>query len=268
LLHSHSPTTKDIASFYDETLRERLWDYVDGNPRIIKGLGLVNSLIDRSTEKLLEIGCGLGITSSELARAHKWLRIHAVDISPATISTARRLFGENDRLVFEVSEVSEAPRFAPYDIITLLDVYEHIPRETWPRFHSTLGRSLSPTGAIVLTLPSPLHQEHLARVNPSGLQIVDQVVELKDLAALAQDVSGCLVYFAYVSIWNTNDYMHAVISRGCDYRPLKWQRPEKLLGRINGRILSWLDRTRRWDIAARRRRLIQRRLGVTLGKAK
>jgi hypothetical protein len=193
------------------------------------------------------------------------LRVHALDISPATIAAARRLFGEDGRVTFEVSEMEEVPRFAPYDIIILLDVYEHVPWKTWPRFHSILDRSLSPTGSLVLTMPSPLHQEHLARVNPAGLQVVDQVVQLEDLVTLAKAVSGQLVYFSYVSIWNTNDYLHAIIRRGPSYQPLGWQRPERVGDRIRRRITFWLERAGQRNRSARRRRLVRDRLGIRVG---
>jgi 2-polyprenyl-3-methyl-5-hydroxy-6-metoxy-1,4-benzoquinol methylase len=283
-LHAHTPDTHDIASFYDDRLEQRLRDYIYGNERITAALELAASLIDRSTKWVLDVGCGLGISASRIAETGDWVKVHAVDISPKTISAAVSLFGENNRVTFEASEMLEVPRFAPYDIIMLLDVYEHIPRETWPRFNSILGRSLSPTGSIVLTAPSPLHQEHLARVNPSGLQIVDEVVQLEDLAALAKDVAGQLVFFSYVSIWHTNDYLHAVIRRGPSYRPLntdwrygfadsnpswlKWQRSERVVDRIKQRLDFWLEGARQRNMSARRRRLVQDRLGLALGKIK
>jgi len=63
------------------------------------------------------------------------------------------------------------PRLAPYDMITLLDVYEHIPRSEWAQFNAILRAAIADDGTIVVTVPSPLHQNHLLQVNPSGLQI-------------------------------------------------------------------------------------------------
>jgi len=262
------PDTHDIASFYDETLEQRLRDYVHGNDRITAAFELAASLIDGSTKRVLEVGCGLGISAVQMVETRDWVKVHAVDISPKVIDAASKLFGGNDRLTFEVSDMREVPRLAPYDLITLLDVYEHIPREDWPQFNAVLGAALSTSGTIVITVPSRLHQEHLARVNPSGLQIVDQVVELEDLAALAKDVEGILVYFAYVSVWNSHDYIHSVIRRGPEYQPLKWRRPEKLLERINKRIRFWFEKAKRQRITAHRLRTVHDRLGITLGEKK
>jgi 2-polyprenyl-3-methyl-5-hydroxy-6-metoxy-1,4-benzoquinol methylase len=257
----HPSPDPAIASYYDETLKTRLKDFVDGNERIAAAIELVSSQVDRSATKILEIGCGLGISSSQLARGRDWLTIHAVDISPQSIAAANRLFGGDDRLIFEVSDLRDVPRMAPYDLITLLDVYEHIPRHSWPGFHAVLAESLADGGAIVATTPSPMHQDHLARDNRAGLQIVDETVRLDDFLSLAKDVGGEIAYFRYVSIWNTNDYMHVVIRKNIDYRPLRWTRPEGTMNRAVGWLSGrWSAATRRLA-ASRRRRWVLSRLG-------
>ncbi len=258
------PDDREIASFYDEALEHRLRDYIYGNERITAALELANSLIERSTERVLEVGCGLGISAAELVQAQDWVKVHAVDISPKNIAAANRLFGGNDRLTFEVSDMREVPRLAPYDLITLLDVYEHIPRENWPQFNAVLGEALSATGTIAITTPSRLHQEYLARESPAGLQIVDETVELPDLLALAKDVSGTLVYSKQVSIWNINDYLHAVIKRSPPYRPVAWRRPATLVRRIQGRLAHLAQSAKRLRAVALRRRRVRETLGIDL----
>jgi SAM-dependent methyltransferase len=255
------PEAREIASFYDEALEHRLRDYIYGNERITAAFSLANSLIGRSTERVLEVGCGLGISAAELIRARDWVKVHAVDISPNNIAAANRLFGGSDRLIFEVSDMRDVPRLAPYDLITMLDVYEHIPRANWPQFNAVLGAALASDGTMVITIPSPLHQDYLARENPCGLQIVDETVHLEDLAALARDVSGILVYLKYVSIWKENDYVHAVIRRRPCYQPLNWQ-AYGLWGRVAARPVYWVDAVQRWYRASQRRRRIRLRLGI------
>ncbi len=266
MLSTKTPETGEISAFYDETLAQRLRDYIEGNKRISAAVDLAISRIDHSITRVLDVGCGLGIAAALMADTREWVRVHAVDISPRVIDAARRLYGGKERLVFDVSEMHEVPRLAPYDLITLLDVYEHIPREIRPQLNALLGRSLSPVGTIVLTIPSWLHQRNLARDNPAGLQIVDEVVELDDLVTLAKEVSGELVYFSYVSIWNSNDYVHVVIRRGPSYEPLAWRCPERILDRIRAKIVLSVARIRQQAASARRRRLVTDRLGISLGK--
>ena len=51
-------------------------------------------------------------------------------------------------------------------------------RAAWPGFHGTIARSLSDTGTVIMTTPSPLHQKHLRTHKPEGLQVVDETLEL------------------------------------------------------------------------------------------
>ena len=160
--------------------------------------------------------------------------------------------------MFEQSEMSEVPRLAPYDLITLLDVYEHVPRTKWPRFNDVLDASLSDTGAVVLTSPTPLHQRYLAREKPEGLQVVDEIIEACDILALAESLNATVTSYRFLSIWHTNDYLHAVMERRPRFDPVR-QRPttdrgvfRKLLGRL---------RSRGKEVEERRARVLAR-LGV------
>jgi len=209
----------EIASFYDKALANRLRDYVYGNARVAAAVGLARSMIGPRVAKILDVGCGVGISSAELAKGRDALMVYAVDISPQCVAAATRLFG-CDNVVFEVADMREVPRMAPFDLITMFDVYEHIPRDSWPQFNDVLSRSLSPDGMLVLTTPSPLHQDHLARNEPQGLQIVDETVRLEDLTTLAHDVGGTMIFLKYVSIWRSYDYCHSVIVRNPEYRLL------------------------------------------------
>jgi protein-L-isoaspartate O-methyltransferase len=256
--------THEIAAYYDTTLERRLRDYVFGNERIAAAIELVGAACTPATRKVLDVGCGLGIAADALTRKNARLTVHAVDISPKTIETAERLFG-HERLVFEVSDMREVPRLAPYDVITLLDVSEHIPREGRPGLHAVLGQALAPQGTLVLTTPSPLHQEYLARTDPGGLQIVDETIWPEDFLALARDVGGTLVCYRSVSIWKTHDYCHVVIQRNPTYGSVPWPQERRPLWR---RAAGWLAARRaRWAerrAAAARQARVRARLGISV----
>jgi trans-aconitate methyltransferase len=261
-LRENRPDADTITSYYDETLGQRLRDYVFGNERLEAAIELSASLIDRSIEKVLEVGCGLGISAAELAQRRDWLTVHGVDISPKSIAAAARLFAGDDRLIFDVGDMREPPRLAPYDLITMFDVYEHIPRDHWPAFNAVIAASLSRDGVIVVTVPSPWHQDYLARENPTGLQIVDETVRGEDLAVLARDVGGHVMKLNTVSIWNSHDYIHAVIRRNPPYGPLRWVRPEGLWRRVAGRLSAWRCSAKRRRTAEIRSKQVFERLGV------
>jgi hypothetical protein len=99
-----------------------------------------------------------------------------------------------------------------YQVIILPDVYEHIPKMHRETLHAKLSNLLSEDGKIVITIPSPGNQHSLYEKGP-GLQIVDKIVTLEDLVKLANDVGGTLTYFNTISVWETNDYIHAMIEK-------------------------------------------------------
>ncbi len=262
-VEQHQCDRQEIADFYDGTLERRLRDFVHGNERIAAAVALVDAVLPSDAARLLEVGCGLGISAQELARRRPGLAVHGVDISPKTIENARLLFA-GARLRFDVSDLSAAPALAPYDAITLLDVYEHIPRDTWPTFNATLARCLAPNGLVVLTTPSPFYQEHLAAHEPAGLQIVDESVRLQDFVALAAALDGELVHFRLVSIWHRNDYCHAVIQRGPSFGELTPPRQDRTLlqrfaGFLPARFAAWRERR----ASAQRRRFVGARMGAS-----
>jgi cyclopropane fatty-acyl-phospholipid synthase-like methyltransferase len=250
----------EIASYYDRTLERRLRDYVYGNKRIDAAIELVCSHVRARAERVLEVGCGLGISAEAVARRKAHVEVRGIDISPETIAGAERLFGGCPRLRFKVGDMSRVPEGAPYDVITMLDVHEHIPREQWPRFHDVLGEALSESGTVVLTFPSALHQKHLAENHPSEIQIVDETITLGDIVSLASRIAGEITYYRAVSVWNRYDYVHCVIDR--DYR---FERdsagPASGLGlaeAVSSRLLKWKKAARERG----RRKLVIDKLGL------
>lgn len=214
-----SKSEKAISSYYDNTLDKRIKDYVYMNARVCSSIMFAQSWIEKSTSRILDIGCGIGVSANAFAESHTGLHVHAVDISSLSIDTAKQLF-QSPRITFEVANMKCKPGLEAYDLITMIDVYEHIPCSEREAFQSALSSSMSEDGLLVLTCPSPLHQRHLALHNPNGLQIIDEMLNLEDFQQLAAKVQGEIVYFKYESIWNTNDYMYVVIARNVRYSPV------------------------------------------------
>lgn len=246
------PSKEAISSYYDQDIDRALRDYVHGNPRIHAAIERCLAFIGPSSQSLLDIGCGIGQSSFTFRRERPWLNVLGIDISSRRIECARRLFGE-EKLRFEVSDMSSRPAASLFHVVTMLDVYEHVPPSARQSFHDTLARCLSDEGTVVMTFPSTLHQNYLRRQRPEELQVVDETVFLSDISNLATDLQGELVLFEFVSIWNTNDYVHAVITRNPAYGPIERNSAAR------SRFSSLLSRVRRglWD---RRREAISREI--------
>jgi trans-aconitate methyltransferase len=213
-----------VRDFYDDWQAELVLDFVHGNPRACAAIRFtIDSLRRLSPIVVVDVGCGIGWSSAEIVRSLPGVRVHAVDLSPNLVHVGRTLF-QDSRLTFGDEDVTKpgwrerAGLPSSIDAFVLLDVYEHIPSEARPDFHAALGESLSPTGSVILTCPSRMHQAYLRECHPSGLQPVDEDLSLEEVLRFAEDLSAEVMHFQYVSIWKTNDYFHALITRKPRYQ--------------------------------------------------
>ncbi|MEW4527078.1 class I SAM-dependent methyltransferase [Maioricimonas sp. JC845] len=220
---SNAPDKGEIADFYDDFSKRLVRDYVRGNPRIEAAIARVNGALSANVKSILDVGCGIGWSSAEYANACADVTVLGVDISPRNIEIAKRLF-QAPRVDFRVSDMTDGLDGRSFDLIALLDVYEHFPAAERGTFHRVLGELLSEDGTMVITTPSRLHQEWLAENNPNGLQVVDEIVTYDDICRLANDLNADVMHFELVSIWHSNDYMHTVLQRGPVFGKLPKQR--------------------------------------------
>jgi 2-polyprenyl-3-methyl-5-hydroxy-6-metoxy-1,4-benzoquinol methylase len=214
-----APDSDAIRSFYDAFTQKLVRDYIDGNVRQSRAFELVRSAIGPDTKTVLDVGCGIGASSASYVEGTDAVSVHGVDISPNNIRVATALFG-GPRVRFSVSDMTSPPGDERYDLIALVDMHEHIPRASWPAFHATLARSLGDRGTLVMTTPSPAHQHYLRTNKPEGLQVVDETLELHDVAALARVLDATIIRYEWVGVWHTGDYVHTVISRAPRFDPI------------------------------------------------
>ena len=190
-------------------------NYVHGNKRVNAQLALLRDAVAPSVERVLVIGCGSGESAHYIAaRIAKHAKIVGVDISPEAVRIARKLFPHR-RIEYRCENAVAGPIENNWDVIVLPDVYEHIPAGDRNKLHANLKVMLAERGKVLLTLPSPGHQTALHEQG-WGLQIVDETVTLNDLLILADDLDAPLVHYSWISAFQTNDYVHAVIEREAD----------------------------------------------------
>lgn len=193
-----------ISAYYDG-FRERLvGDYLVGNRRVLAALDFACDAL-AGTGTLLDVGCGIGWTSVEMADSGK--QVTGIDISPVLVDTARAMFGDRCRFVHGDFAFAGVGRF---DAVLMVDVYEHFPRDLRPVIHERLV-AIDPS-RIVLTVPTP---EALQSARELGIELqpVDEDVTDEDVERIAWDVNGTVVVNRVVSIWAENDYRHVLIER-------------------------------------------------------
>jgi SAM-dependent methyltransferase len=160
-------------------MEERFWWYV-ARRRII--LSQVNVLIERLSlgnagrPRLLDFGCGAG---ANLLALSSIVEPYGVDMSPQAVEYCLKRGLKNIRTIeADVLANGSNPFGEPFQIVTLLDVLEHIDNDV-DALHS-LSKWLAPGGMVMATVPAfnflwsgeDYVSEHVRRYTARGLRNV------------------------------------------------------------------------------------------------
>lgn len=201
-----------VKEFYDTFGKTFIRDLIRKNPRVTAVHRLFRQAIPAQAKSILVIGCGSGRDAWELVkRVAPKAKVLAVDISENNIRIAETLF-KHPRVKYKIIDILEDDIEGTWQYIVLPDVYEHIPKEHRSDLHIKLKRYLTHDGKIILTCPTPWHQQKLREAG-EGLQIIDEDVFIEDIQSFAEAIGGFVGLYKTISIWNANDYFHAIIEK-------------------------------------------------------
>jgi len=207
---------KESEKFYSDFPKKLISDYIKGNPRTIAAINFFLSQINSNVKNILDVGCGIGWSSYEMASKSS-ANVYGIDLSENSIKAGKEIFKFKKLLIEKKDFLSENYNENQYDVITFLDVFEHIPKESRNDVYKKLNKILTNKSMVLLTCPSIYHQENLRKNNPEGLQPVDENIDLKVLIDFAKQINGEIVFFSYKNIWHKNDYFHCAIERGANF---------------------------------------------------
>lgn len=101
-----------------------------------------------NVKKVLEVGCGIGVVSSYLAKRYGW-NVTGIDLDPEQIERAKKDNTENEYLRFFEADVTQLPfEDREFDMILSFDVLHHICN--WDKALNEIGRVLRPKGFYIL----------------------------------------------------------------------------------------------------------------------
>ena len=133
---------------------------------------ILSSILPKETFKsLLDIGCGDGCFLRKANSCFPEKYVKGIDSSKRAIYLARAM---NPQLSFECVDVYERSQLIEtYDIVTLIEVLEHIPIDETQTFVECCARYLNPKGTLLLTVPhknTPVSTKHYQHFDSESLR--------------------------------------------------------------------------------------------------
>jgi len=202
-------TVSEVTEFYDEYVVEQantgINDRIYGVYERLTGLGLNTHI------SVLELGCGIGMMTSLLKRTVNQGKIHAIDISAASIDYGKMKFGAAN-ITFSTQDITafETQLNKP-DFITLIDVLEHIPLDLHAALFRRISQVMGLNSHFVINLPNPDYIAHDIALEADSLQVIDQPVPFASLIQQLDDAGLELMTYQKYGLWHHDEYQWFVL---------------------------------------------------------
>jgi len=203
---------KEIKEYYDSLAGMKLNDYLYGNPRVSAAWKLIVKYAPSRVSNVLDIGCGVGQTLHKLSKKWPDANFTGLDISGESIRIARTLFGAKNITFVEGQLTSEISK-EKFDLILMVDVYEHIDKQDRQDLHKNINKLLSDQGRIIFNIPTPRLLNYLTKYVPSAVQPVDEAVDNNVINNLINETGTEMILYVDKSIYRYGDYVQLVLAR-------------------------------------------------------
>jgi ubiquinone/menaquinone biosynthesis C-methylase UbiE len=202
-------TASEVTEFYDEYVAAQantgINDRIYGVYERLIGLGL------NAQSSVLELGCGIGMMTSLMKRTVNQGKIHAIDISAASIDYGKAKFG-GANITFSTQDITtfETQLNTP-DFITLIDVLEHIPLDLHAALFRRISQVMGLNSHFVINLPNPDYIAHDIALEADSLQVIDQPVPFASLIQQLDDAGLELMTYQKYGLWHHDEYQWFVL---------------------------------------------------------
>ena len=221
-------SSETIQSYYDAHVSGKLRGFVEGNARVEWAWSTIAQHAGNLPARILEIGCGIGDLSWRFSRMWPQSHVVGVDVSRRSLKIARKLFND-PRITFREGPLVRGHLDGSFDLIVLVDVYEHIAAGDRRELHSAIADLLAENGRLILAFPTPRHLAWLRANTPDEIQPIDEDITFDVIAQLARDTRADVLVYKEIGVWHDGDYAHAVLGRwtGWDTKPQPAQGPRR-----------------------------------------
>lgn len=159
--YHYIPTCADDGAF--SQTQHWSWGF-----RYLGGLLVAQELCEAEPfTSLVDVGCGDGRFLAQINKALPDIRTKGVDYSDRAIHLAKSL---NPTIDFEARDITKSlpTENDRYDVLTLIEVIEHIPPADLPCFLKACANRVRSGGRIIITVPhanKPLNPKHYQHFN-------------------------------------------------------------------------------------------------------
>lgn len=123
-------------------------------------VNILNKIKNLAPSSVLDVGCGDGKMLYELAHHSSIKDLHGIDLSERAIYFAKA-FNYGNRCIFESRDIGSV--VSTYDIVTVVEVMEHIPDTEIKDVVNNIFKCVKPGGRVVVSVPSvnfPVAKKH------------------------------------------------------------------------------------------------------------
>jgi SAM-dependent methyltransferase len=152
---------------------------------------LLEKLDELEFDSLADVGTGDGRLVRELTLRYPDRKVIGIDYSARAIGLARAMASD---CAFLQRDIVKEPMEETWDLVTLIEVFEHIPPEFSGEFIRSLWRMIRPGGRLLMTVPhvnAPLPPKHFRHFTmESVLESFQSYFELEDSGFLERTDVG------------------------------------------------------------------------------
>ncbi|MDP1613838.1 MAG: class I SAM-dependent methyltransferase [Sulfuritalea sp.] len=123
-------------------------------------------------ETLVDVGCGDGRLTREIALGTGIARVCGVDYSARAIGLARAMNQDLQQIEFRREDITGETGLGGFDAAVLMEVFEHVHPDEAEAFIRGVRRLLKPQGRLHLTVPhtnKPVEYKHFRHFTADGL---------------------------------------------------------------------------------------------------
>lgn len=233
--------TNEVKQFYDDFIGHQL--EVSFNERHLLLFRELRKLGLSKYSKVLELGCGIGVMTSLIAKQVNHGFLEAVDISSGSVAEAKKRIKQQENVHFVVADLKhfQSSR-TDFDIITLLDVLEHIPEEDHAELFVKTSKLMHRKSVLFISIPTPESIVFEKFHFPDNVQIIDQELSADLLITRAYRADLELDFFKTIGIWAANDYQLLAFRKKIEYTNDRISNHRSIVGKAIHKFMLWKER--------------------------